>query len=657
MATRQEAINQILESFVHDRLNRLQSYTVASSSDAGATRTVTMDYNAIGNLINKSDVGGYAYASARPHAPTSVGGTAFSYDDNGNVTASSGNQARALVWNYFNQAQSITYRGSSTVFTFDHSYKRIVEVATQGSTERRVNFVHPDNQGGLGYEREETRISGTLTKTESRHYISVGGAVIAVVKTLNDSGVVPSDVNATNYWHKDALGSIVAVTNASGVVLERMAFDPWGRRVRDTGMADPTVNPANGDRGFTGHEHLDEVALIHMNGRVYDPLLGKFLSVDPIVGDPNNLQAYNRYGYVFNQPTRYADPSGNCPVCFFVVGALLAMEGNKYWRVVGNLMMFWALAPGGGNLVETGLGAAGAFSSQSATLILTNPVVTSAIAGGVTGFVSSGGDFEAAFTEGVFAAVTAGIGQSVGAGSSTFAKGTSVVAHAMVGCVRGQLSGGGCGPSAMAGAFGKLTTFGTDGMGIGPAQFAVTTLVGGTVSVIGGGKFANGAYQAAFGYLFNQMSRPGRPSISLQVESAIVRGDMQQLQRLAAALGPEEAALVESILARDALGKTLTMSEASLQHAFRRAAEFGVKGNWNKAAGTEFAAALEAHVGSPATQAIHGWWRGEQATIFFNAQNNLTVVRTTAGELWTAFRATAGQAENLLRSARLGGGG
>jgi hypothetical protein len=131
---------------------------------------------------------------------------------------------------------------------------------------------------------------------------------------------------------------------------------------------------------------------------------------------------------------------------------------------------------------------------------------------------------------------------------------------------------------------------------------------------------------------------------------------MQQLRNLAAGLGPEEAALVESILAREALGKTLTISEASLQHAFRRAAEFGVKGNWNKAAGAEFGAALEAHVANPATQAIHGWWRGEQATIFFNAQNNLTVVRTAAGELWTAFRASAGQAQNLLRSGRLGGG-
>jgi RHS repeat-associated protein len=507
VATRQEAINQILESFVHDRLNRLSSYSAASSSDAGANRTVTMDYNAIGNLINKSDVGGYAYASARPHAPSNVGGTGFSYDDNGNVTASTGNQPRTLAWTFFNQAERITYRDRETRFIFDHGYKRIVEVATQGSTERRVNFVHPDNQGGLAYEREETRVSSTLTKTESRHYISVGGAVIAVVKTANDSGVVPADPNATNYWHKDALGSIVAVTNASGTVLERMAFDPWGRRVRDTGMPDPSVNPGNGDRGFTGHEHLDEVALIHMNGRVYDPLLAKFLSVDPVVGNPNDLQAYNRYGYVFNQPTRYADPSGNCPVCFliFAAGLGMALDGNKYWSAIGSIMMFAALGPGG--MVEAGLGAA-AGSSQVATQLLFTPGASSIIAGGITGFAASGGSLEAAFTQAVFAGVTTGIG--IGLPENSLSQGAgAVVAHAMVGCVRGHLSSGSCGPSAVAGAFGKLTTIGTDGMGVGPAQFVATTIAGGTASVIGGGKFANGAFQAAFGYVFNKLASGG----------------------------------------------------------------------------------------------------------------------------------------------------
>ena len=64
------------------------------------------------------------------------------------------------------------------------------------------------------------------------------------------------------------------------------------------------------DRGFTLHEHLDEMGVIHMNGRIYDPLIGRFMSADPIIQAPGNLQNYNRYSYVMNNPLNLTDPSG-----------------------------------------------------------------------------------------------------------------------------------------------------------------------------------------------------------------------------------------------------------------------------------------------------------------------------------------------------------
>lgn len=64
------------------------------------------------------------------------------------------------------------------------------------------------------------------------------------------------------------------------------------------------------NRGFTDHEHLDGIGLIHMNGRVYDPVIGRFLSPDPWIQDPNNSQSFNRYSYVWNNPLRYTDPTG-----------------------------------------------------------------------------------------------------------------------------------------------------------------------------------------------------------------------------------------------------------------------------------------------------------------------------------------------------------
>ncbi len=66
-------------------------------------------------------------------------------------------------------------------------------------------------------------------------------------------------------------------------------------------------------RGYTGHEHLDRTGFIHMNGRVYDPELGRFLSPDPLVQAPGNSQSWNRYSYVFNSPLSYTDPSGYIP--------------------------------------------------------------------------------------------------------------------------------------------------------------------------------------------------------------------------------------------------------------------------------------------------------------------------------------------------------
>ncbi len=63
-------------------------------------------------------------------------------------------------------------------------------------------------------------------------------------------------------------------------------------------------------KGFTDHEHLDAVNLIHMNGRVYDPLIGRFLSPDDYVQFPESSQSYNRYTYVLNNPLSYTDPTG-----------------------------------------------------------------------------------------------------------------------------------------------------------------------------------------------------------------------------------------------------------------------------------------------------------------------------------------------------------
>ncbi|MFP4017498.1 MAG: RHS repeat-associated core domain-containing protein, partial [Halanaerobiales bacterium] len=100
-------------------------------------------------------------------------------------------------------------------------------------------------------------------------------------------------------------------------------FDAWGRRRNPADWSFTNVSATYMfDRGFTGHEHLDEFGLINMNGRVYDPLLGRFLSPDNYIQVPDYTQSLNRYSYALNNPLVYTDPSGE--IIFTIIGALLA---------------------------------------------------------------------------------------------------------------------------------------------------------------------------------------------------------------------------------------------------------------------------------------------------------------------------------------------
>jgi RHS repeat-associated protein len=110
-----------------------------------------------------------------------------------------------------------------------------------------------------------------------------------------------ADQNSYRYLHRDHLESVAAITDGAGNLLSRMNYAPFGSRSGDV---------QDNDRGFTDHEHLSESGLIHMNGRVYDPVIGRFLSPDPFVQAPYRSQNYNRYSYVLNNPLSLVDPSG-----------------------------------------------------------------------------------------------------------------------------------------------------------------------------------------------------------------------------------------------------------------------------------------------------------------------------------------------------------
>jgi RHS repeat-associated protein len=106
------------------------------------------------------------------------------------------------------------------------------------------------------------------------------------------------------------------------------SFDAYGRRRdKDDWSYTLTNEPAFfADRGFTGHEHLDQFGLINMNGRLYDPQVGRFLSPDNYVQSPDFTQSFNRYSYCLNNPLRYTDPSGDFTE-FLIAGAFFYLKG------------------------------------------------------------------------------------------------------------------------------------------------------------------------------------------------------------------------------------------------------------------------------------------------------------------------------------------
>ena len=105
------------------------------------------------------------------------------------------------------------------------------------------------------------------------------------------------------YAYRDNQGSYIDFFRSNGTRVFEAKYDPWG--------VETVVRDSIGfHRGYGGHEMLNEFGIINMNGRLYDPLLGRFLSPDNYVQEPFNTQNLNRYSYCLNNPVKYADPSG-----------------------------------------------------------------------------------------------------------------------------------------------------------------------------------------------------------------------------------------------------------------------------------------------------------------------------------------------------------
>lgn len=317
LKTRNDARTGVAASYGYDSLNRLTSESRVGGALA-ASQAITWAYDDIGNITSRSDVGTYTYApsgtaSVRPHAVTGVAGTVngvanpvYAYDANGNLTGvTAGSTVRTVGWTSANRVDSITQVvGGNTnklAYLYGPELDRVQEVYSKNTVLQRTTTYL--NQGAsLLYEEEVNHLSGAVRK---KHYLNTGAGTI---------GVLTWDGSAweTRYWHKDHLGSLMVVTDGAGAVVERLAYEPFGKRRNANGTTDAagTLGSISSDRGYTEHEMMDEVGLVNMNGRIYDPAIARFLSADPLVQDPYEMQAYNRYAYAWNNPFASTDPTG-----------------------------------------------------------------------------------------------------------------------------------------------------------------------------------------------------------------------------------------------------------------------------------------------------------------------------------------------------------
>jgi RHS repeat-associated protein len=307
------------EVFGYDVLHRM---TTAQRNTAPIP--ITYSYSAVGNLQKKTDfsvdsTGAYNYGSTAPrHGVKQVtlstlqgGGSMFyGYDANGNVNG----------------------RGRSTTFTDTFGYDidnrpQFTQIVSNKSGTSRIDF-YLSATGAKALQVTPTRTIIYAGAYEAEY----NGSVVVASRTYLAEGVLHNGVGdalqtvGLSFMHQDRLGSALVITDKGGNILqsdglqfEFRTFDAFGK-ARDNAGGDTNLgnlfasNP-NGKRnrkGFTGHEHLDEVGLIHMNGRAYDYNLGRFYGVDPVIQFPTNSQSLNGYSYLMNNPLAGTDPTGYC---------------------------------------------------------------------------------------------------------------------------------------------------------------------------------------------------------------------------------------------------------------------------------------------------------------------------------------------------------
>lgn len=273
----------ITETFSYDTLDRLTGVCT------GGVTTDTLTYSNNGNIISRTGLGNYSYQGGKPHAVSGVENTGY-------MIASSSQEIR---YNPLGKADLLREGQYAELLRYGPDAQRWVTTDSINGQLSATTYYHGD------FEMRSTSNGGM------RKYHYLGNGLLCVI---------PED-NQPRYYcmMTDDLGSVVHIINGEGTSEFDASYDAWGRQT-------VSANGIGFFRGYGGHEMLPQFRLVNMDGRMYDYVLGRFLSPDNYVQEPENSQNFNRYSYCLNNPLKYTDPTGEW--IHIAIGALIGGCAN-----------------------------------------------------------------------------------------------------------------------------------------------------------------------------------------------------------------------------------------------------------------------------------------------------------------------------------------